>query len=58
MVGKLKRLLRRYRRSRVRVELGSETGIEEELNLPTWRLEERKSGKSFQIFGIKLTLRW
>ena len=58
MVERVKAIIRRLRRSRLRVELGSETGIEEELERPTWKLEEKKTGKSLQVFGVKLTLRW
>ena len=58
MVERIKAIIRRLRRSKLRVELGSETGIEEEFDRPTWKLEEKKTGKSLQVFGVKLTLRW
>ncbi len=58
MVDKVRELFKKYKKGRVRLEVGSETGIEEEFERPTWRLEERKSGKSLQVFGIKLTFRW
>ena len=58
MVDKVKELFERYKKARVRLEVGSETGIEEELSRPEWQLEGKKSGKSLQVFGIKLTFRW
>jgi len=58
MVEKVKELFRKYRESKVRIEFGSETGIEEELSRPSWRLEEKTRGKSFQVFGIRLTWRF
>ncbi len=58
MVGKVKELFEKYKKARVRLEVGSETGIEEELSRPEWQLESQKTGKSLQVFGVKLTFRW
>lgn len=58
MVERIKEILRKYRESKVRIELGSETGIEEELSRPSWKLEERKRGKSFRLFGVRLVFRF
>lgn len=45
-------------KKRVSINIGSETGLEEELDKPTWKLEERRRKKSFTVFGIKFTIRF
>ena len=54
MVGKLMKLFKK----KLRIEVGSESGIEEELNRPTWKLWSQKRKKSLSVFGFKITLRW
>ncbi len=58
MVNRIKKLFKKYKKGEVKLEIGSETGIEEELSRPEWQLESQKSGKSLQVFGVKLTFRW
>ncbi|ADO44958.1 splicing factor 4 [Hydrogenobacter thermophilus TK-6] len=53
---RLKKVIERYKNSRVRVEIGSETGMEDS---PEYRIQEEKRGKGIlKKLGIKLTFRF
>lgn len=56
MVRRLRKLFRR--RIKPEIEIGSDTGIEEELSKPARKIEERKEKKIFPLLGFKITLRW
>jgi len=56
MVEKIKKLLKV--RIRPEIEIGSDTGIEEELSRPAQKIEERKRRRTIPPLGFKIKLRW